>query len=448
MAVLRLLCSVLFAAAFACVASAPLAAQAQTPPAPEISEALSADIGKLRTFADAKDYASALALLDRLLPSTPAAGYDRYLLSQFRARILLEQNRYAEAIAPLETALALADTPGFATEASRAESLFLLAQLHHQRAAEAKDAASRRSSFDRAAGYLARWESRIPKPTTEGRLFAADLAYRRATLDPDRPDAALLDSARRAAEDGLALRLDPPSDLYTLLLASLQQRGENARVAEILELRVARKPDDAGLWRQLVSTYLALAADAAPDEREIARQNLRALLAIERAQDRGLLATPADRFNRVALLVGLRRFDDAAVLLEKGLADGTLDNNRRNWELLISAHQQAGRSDAARVALEKAVRALPDDARLEFSLAQFHYADGRLADTRRHLENALAKPSLENPGQALLFLAYVAYEQKDYAYAERRVREAASRPDAKKEDIARLSQAIAEASKK
>lgn len=437
MTALRSLSSVLCAAALACAASA------QTAPAPGISETVAADLGKLRAFTEAKDYASALSLVDRLLPA--ASGYDRYLLSQLKARILLEQNRYSEAVAPLEAALALSDTPGFAAESARSESLFLLAQLYQQRAAEVKDTAARRAAFDRASDYLARWETRIQKPTAEGRLFAANLLYQRATLDPDRPDSVLLDASRRAAEDGLALRLDPPSDLCTLLLAALQQRGEHARVAEILELRVARKPDDAGLWRQLVSTYLALAADAAPNEREAARLNLRALLAIERAQDRGLLATPTDRFNRVALLVGLRQFDSAIALIDKGLADGTLENTRRNWELLVAACQQAGRTDAAIASLGKAARALPADARFEFSLAQLHYADGRLAEARRHLENALAKPSLENPGQTLLFLAYVDYELKDYAEAERRVREAADRPDAKKEDVARLAQAVAEA---
>ncbi len=432
-----------FLFAFVTALFAGVSASAQT--APQISGAIVADLGKLRELTEAKSYPPALALIDRLLGTVRPESYDRALLSQIKAQILLTDGRYTEAIAPLEDALRLAErNPAFLPDATTLESLFLLAQLHQQAASENKDLATQRAALARASEYLRRWQTRAPAPTPEGQRFAASLLYQRATLDPDRIDEALLDEAQRAAREGLVLQLQPPADLYVLLLASHQQRGENAEAAELLELLLQKTPDNLGYWQQLVSSYLALAASA-KYEREADAHNLRALLSLERAQARGLLDSPKEHFNRVALLLNLRQLDPAIALLEKGLVDGTLENTRRNWELLANAYQQAAREPEAVSALQRAVAALPADGQLEFTLAQLFYAAGRIADARRHLERAVEKGSLATPGQAHLFLAYTAYELQDHAAAARHARDAAAFDDVKKEDLARLTQAISEA---
>lgn len=421
-----------------------LAASAQPAPQPGVSEKLAAELGKLRDFTEARSFAPALVLIDRLLAASSPDSYDFTLLSQIKAQIFLNEARYADAIPPLEAALANGERLGHLPASQLADTCFLLAQLHQQQGTEAKDPARRRALLDKSADLLARWQSRIQKPTTEGRLFAASLHYQRATLDPDRLDTDALAASLRAAEEGLLLQTRPPASLYVLILAALQQRQDHAGAADFLEILVEKNPANAAYWQQLAGTYLALAA-AAPGEREAARLNLRALLAIERAQARGHLASPKDNFNRVALYLALRQFDPAISLLEKGLADGTLDNTRRNWELLANSYQQTRRAPQAVAALEKSVKALPSDGQLEFALAQLHYAAGRLPETRDRLERAVAKGSLEKPGQARLFLAYVAYEQKDTEAAARWVKDAAAFDDVKKEDLARLSKAIDEA---
>jgi tetratricopeptide (TPR) repeat protein len=131
--------------------------------------------------------------------------------------------------------------------------------------------------------------------------------------------------------------------------------------------------------------------------------------------------------------------------METGLAEGSLENTRRNWELLATSCQQAGHDTRAIASLEKAVKALPEEGQLEFILAQVLYAGTRLDDARRHLESAVQKGRLDKPGQTRLFLAYAAYELHDHDSALRWVRDAAAFDDVKKEDAARLSKAIDEA---
>lgn len=59
----------------------------------------------------------------------------------------------------------------------------------------------------------------------------------------------------------------------------------------------------------------------------------------------------------------------------------------------------------------------------------------------------MRKGSLDKPGQSRLFLAYVAYELKDFPAAAGAARDAAAYDDVKKDDLARLNQAIAAATK-
>ncbi len=226
-----------------------------------------------------------------------------------------------------------------------------------------------------------------------------------------------------------------------LLLAALQQQGDLPRVAELLELLVRRQPDSANYWQQLAGSYYALAAES-KKEADIGRYNLRALLTLERAQARGLLNSPKENYAVVALCFTLQQFDRAISLLEAGLKAGTIESSRRNWELLASSYQQTSREPRALASLEKAVARLPEDGQLEFTLAQTLYAGARVADARRHLELALQKGGLAKPGQAHLFLAYLAFELQDFAAAGQQALAAAAFDDVKKDDLARLTGAI------
>lgn len=425
------------------VLGAPGLAPAQTP-APELSQKVSAELGKLRDLIEAKNYVASLALINRLFPAAAKDSYDRTLLSQIKAQIFLTEGRYTDAIAPLKEALRIGESRGHFSATTLPDSLFLLAQLHQQQASELKNAARQRTLLDQAIAYLNRWRTKVTKSTVEAELFTASLYYQRATLTPERVDAKALGEARLAAEEGLLLKTQPPASLYVFLLAIHQQRGELAEAAELLELLVEKNPDTAGNWQQLTSTYLTLASNSS-NEREGDRHRLRALLSIERAQARGFLATPAEHFNVVALLLGLRQLEPAIALLEQGLADGRLESTRRNWELLASAYQQTRRDPLAIATLEKAVRALPEEGQLEFTLAQLHYAGTRIKEARNHLKLAIKKGRLDKPGQARLFLAYVSYELQDHKDALRWARDAAKFDDVKKEDLTRLTQAINEA---
>lgn len=420
-------------------------AYAQTPaPAKELSEAVSGKLGELRTLTDVKDYTKALVLLDQLVATAPDPSFDLAIVSQVRGQVLIAQGRYAEALRALEKAYDLSERHGFFEARVQLETLYLLSQLNYQLAGENKDAARQKAGFEKAYAQVTEWLRRTPSPTMEARLFAASILYGQATAGAGAPDTALLQRAGREAEQGFYLQTKPSEQARFLVLATQQQLNENLAAAETLELLVEQVPASAQYWQQLAAIYFGLASEAR-SEAETRRYNLRALLTLERAQARGLLNGPKENFTVVGILFNLRQYDRAIDVLEKGLSAGTLENSRRNWEMLASAYQQQHRDELAVGALNRAVVAFPKDGQLEFTLGQLHYALDQTETARRHLESAVAKGNLERPGQTRFTLAYLAFEQHRFDEAAKWIEAAGKFPDVPADDVARLSRAVEEA---
>lgn len=341
-----------------------------------LGDKTAARLGELRDLSAAKNYLAALALADRLLADAPAGSYDLFVLSQVRAQLLVAQERYADAIEPLETSLALADAHPFLDARPKLELLYLLAQLHAQLASAEKSPAVQRAGFDRAEAHLRRWLAETPAPTPEAQLFAASVLYNRAEAESASSAARRqgFADALAAAGRGLALSVRPAEQLYVLRLAALQQLGDLAAAADTLELLVEKFPDRPAYWSQLLAAHLNLAA-AAPDDRAARPEWLRALLTLERAQQRGLLTTPADRYTLAALCHNLGQPARAIALLEADLA-GPLATDRRAWELLVRSYQQAHDAPRALAALERAAARFPTDEPFARALTQLRAQAG------------------------------------------------------------------------
>ncbi len=340
-------------------------------------------LGELRDFTDAKNYPAALSLTDDLLALAAPDSYDAFVLSQVRAQIFLTQGRPADALPPLEASLRLADTHPFLDARPRLDLVYLVAQVAAQLATVAPDAATQRARFDQAGVLIRRWlvEAPLAAPGLRGEggtvladahLFAASVLYNGA-LAATPPNPAQFTAALTEAGQGLALTVHPGEQFYVLMLASLQQLGDLARVAELLELLVSQHPANASYWQQLAATYLHLAAEA-QDARAIRREQLRSLLALERAQGHGFLKAPADQYNLAGLYFNLGQPGQTIALLEPGLAAGLLAPDRRAWELLVRACQQSHQDARALAALEKAVARFPADTAFQLALTRLREA--------------------------------------------------------------------------
>lgn len=417
-----------------------------SPPPPEISAKVAAKLGELKPLLDAKNYDGILALIDPFLAVAETPDYDRAVLSQLKAQVLLTQGRSVPAIAPLETALTLSDRHGYFDKTITLELVYLLCQIHYQQGAEATALPAQQAAVGKAADYLDRWLRESPERSPDGQAFAASLLYTQGTLDPDKPDLEKIAAAQAEAEEGLRLSTRPKEPLYLVILAAAQHQEKLGKMGDLLELLVEKHPDNATYWQQLLAVYLAQSAGEA-DPKEARRVQVRAALTLERAQARGLMDTPKDRFNRVGIYFNLQRFDRASALLETGLAEGRIESTRGNWELLASAYQQTGRQEKAVATLTHAAGLFPKEGQIEHALAQVYYAQEQREPAYRHLQLAATKGNLEKPGQTYLLLGYLAYELTRYDEAVAWVSQARETGQIRPDEVAKLFKAIDEAVK-
>ena len=424
------------------------AAEEQGPPGlnEKVSEALQQ---KVKPLLDAKNWDGAMAVIDSVLVDLDPNGYDTAFLSDIKAKIFLQKNDYASAIAPMETTLRLADAnKNFFDKKTILDVVYFLAQIYYQEGTSSKDPTVQKNYFNKSSAYIKRWLQTTPKKNQEASLFYASILYNQAVVNPDKVDLDLIKRVQTEVKEGLLTSLKPKEGFYVLLLASLQQIGDLAGSAEVLEQMVKVKPDNRTYWLQLLATYLNLGGGTEKDEQKSRESFARAINTMERAQALGLMQTPKDNYNLVTMYYNAGQFGRATDLLYSGLKSGAIESDLKNWQLLAYSYQQIGRDAQAIAVLKEAGTAFPTG-QIEFQIGQIYsQMDNRTAEAYAYYSKAVEKGGLEKPHSAYMFLAYTAFELEKFDEALAAINQTIGSPDGQKDAQApRLKQAIEDAVK-
>jgi tetratricopeptide (TPR) repeat protein len=447
-------------AVFFCAGFVP--ARADGKPAAELSEATSDKLQDLKGLEDANKMDEALALVDSLLATAAPNSYDQALLSRIKATYLFRKNdpgsRFA-AIEPLQTALNLSETYGF-FEAKDAQLLrFYIANLCYERGASSKDTAAQLADYKIARAMMERWiEVAKTDPTARpslapasdslenAEIFEAQLLYTMAEMDPKHVDLELIKSSLAETEEGLRAAAIPNENLYVLKLATLQQTGDYADAADVLELILKDKPDNKAYWQQLSAFYATLAGDAEKekDSQKAFEYNLRAIITIERAHKYGAMNKPEDNFELFSLYFNIGQYQQGAELLENGLRDGSIKGSQKNWALLADAYRQLHKDLKAVDILHEAAQLFPENGQFNFDAAQIFYGMDKTADALADIQACASKGGGDQPAQAWLFYAYLAIELQKFELAGQAVESAAKCPHSASDEktIASLREAV------
>jgi len=403
--------------AFAAVT--PVFSTAQEAPKKELSDQVSEGLGKLRplTEGDDKNFAEALILINGLLLNAAPGSYDQVVLNQIKVQILLSDTKYAEAIQPMELALSVGKANNFIAEKQYLEFTQILSQLYFQEATGTKDTAIRDSYLTKAYNTIQIYLKANPNPTADSIAYAATMIYTQATLDGEKTDAKLVKEARDLATKGLLLTIKPRENFYVLILAALQQDNKNVEAAEILELLVTQNPTSKQYWQQLQATYLTLANDAAATAEEALSWNVRTIVTIERAQKLGILDTPRDHFNMVGILMNIQQFEQAIIMMEKGLENEKIELTQTNFEYLASSYQQVYKPLKAIEVLGRAAKMSPAEGELDYRISNIYYSLDKIKEAYSYGNSALKKGQLKNAPVTQLFVAYLAFELKKFEEA-------------------------------
>ncbi len=414
---------------------------------PPTSEALS----KVKDLTDAKNWDGALKLLQDQLPNVSPTSYDTAMLDEVISKIQMQKGDYTNALLNMEAAVKLADSYNYIDASEVQELVYYLALMYNQEASTLKSPALQAQYLAKSTDYAKRWLDHSDKPAQDPQrlevmLFYVNVLYNRAVLNPAVPDLKLMKQCVTEIEKCLQSINHPKETFYILLLAALQQEGNFARSAEVLEFLVKQYPAKKDYWSQLVPIYLNLAFDKDPERAR--DNNIRAILTIERAQALGFMRTPKDNYTLVGVYFNVGQFGKATELLHNGLKSGAIESLQSNWELLAYSYQQVDKPYQAIDALKEAARHFPKSGQIDYQIAQIYYSLEKPQDAFQSLESAVAKGHLDKPYVVYNFQAYVAYELNKFDEALVAVDKAIASPGSEKEpQLPRLKQAIEDALK-
>jgi tetratricopeptide (TPR) repeat protein len=393
-----------------------LRAQDDTAPkeeAPQLTDATGDGLTKLDPVVKAKDWDGAIRMVENLIQEAKPDSYDQVFLKEMEAQIYTQKGDYPSAIAPLESALAMADAHHYFTNKQETETLYFLSQLYYQQADGAKnDRELQAAALGKAIIYIERWLAITPKPPEDIAVYYAQVLYSAAVAkDPSHPDAALLSRARAEFEKVLTMSVHPKDSLYIYLLAIIQQQFDYVHAAEYFELLLSRNPANKNYWQDLSTLYMALAQDPKDkDERKIRQYNIRAINTFERAQAQGFLKSPRDNFTLFTLYYNIGQYGIAADLLHEGLKSGNIEPDLSNYLLLAASYQQINQDFTAIEVLKEAAERMPKNGEIEFKIAQVYQQLDNNKEAFNHAKVAIDKGGLAKAQQTYMFLAYMAYE--------------------------------------
>lgn len=332
--------------------------------------------------------------------------------------------------------------------------------------------------------------------------FRAFLAFEREDVDAaisayetilglpfeDMPDGLINSTMRNLAtlyvqeeqyEQGLQTFMDwmdlptvtPTSDDYYLLASIYYQMGEFADGVPAIEQAIAIANGNGEIgdeaWYQLLYVFyfeleqidqvietlsfmvenwtkrehvVALAGQLSSQGRE---QETLALF--EAAYEAGWLDRGTDLVQLANLLLNGEAPYKAAVLLDEGLNDGTIESTLQNWRLLAQAYQLAMEHERAIPALQRA-STLADDGDVDQLLAQSYQQLGRWDECAEAARSALDRGGLERTDYVYMQLGNCLLSLKEYQGARAAFEQAADDErlaDAARQWIAYVDDAVA-----
>jgi tetratricopeptide (TPR) repeat protein len=209
-----------------------------------------------------------------------------------------------------------------------------------------------------------------------------------------------------AAERAVNLTPDPREGWLSLLAHAYYLAKDPARMASTLERLVERVPTRKSYWMLLSAAYLELGRD----------EEARSL--VQLAHRQGLLDQDREVRALARLLLASGLPYDAAIALEKGMADGVVPGQADSYELLTNCFLQAREGERALGPLARGAE-LAEGAQLHMLLGKVHLQRERFEEALAALNQGLGKATSDQRGRVYLLIGVAQLGAKRLDEAER-----------------------------
>lgn len=327
------------------------------------------------------DLDGAIERLDTLLEMRLSA-YEEALIHQAYGFAYAQQGNYARAMASFEMCLAIDALPNLANQGM----LYSLAGLY-----------ANEGQLQKAVDTMSTWFSFAEEPVPADAYMLVGSSY--AQLEQ-------LGSALPYVQEANA-RAQTPSESWHMLELSIHfdpavMDFESA--VELLRDMVVLWPDNARYWEMLASAYLELQDDP------------NALATLMVAYKQGMVDEGPKLLNLVRLNLFLELSYEAGQILETELANGRIEENEDNLELLLSAWESAREYTRAVAVIDK-LAPLTGDGEYYMRKAHLLVEQGDWTGVIEATAQALEAGGLETTGQVLVLKGMAHAELGDYDLA-------------------------------
>ncbi len=360
---------------------------------PAMRERVYQPLAQAQECSEAEDMQCARELLDRVREMDDLNSYEVANMWNIYAFIYFSQDNYPEAIRAYENLLLQEELPiGLETT-----TMYSLATLYVQQ-----------ERYQEGLDMLDRWFDLSDAPSPEPYILKAQIHFRLEQfaegVEP------ILTALEIAAEQGR----DPQEGWYQLLNVFYFEQEDYANVIATLTILAETWPK---------KDYVVQLAGIFGQEGE---ENA-ALALYEASYEVGWLDRSAEFVTLAQMLLNADIPFKAAIVLQEGLDEGTIESTAANWRLLAQSWQLAHEDELALPALVRA-SSLAEDGNLDHRLAQSYANLARWDECVESARQALRRGDLNREDQANLLLGNCLVELKEYSEA-RNAFEAAARDE-------------------
>lgn len=340
-----------------------------------------------------EDQAEAQKMGEELLASTKTKGYMRAFISRVMADIRLEQDDVQGSIDYLKAAI---DADALSND-QHYQTMLVLAQtlINEDRAEEGL------AVFDRMVA-----ETKTDNP--DYLIIKANALYQLERY----PEALELTKRLVAASP------EPKPSWQRLLVAMYAQTEQPLEAAKVLKTLIAADPTDKALRTNLAGMY------------QEAGDNEAAAAVLDQMRTEGLLTTDRDYRALYSLYANMEGHDaDVIATINEGLQKGILEPNAQAYTILAQTYYFSDKIPEAIAAYKKAAE-LATDGTPTMNLASIYASEGRYAEAKTTVKEALAK-GLPAPGRAWVLLGQIEHNMGNRAATAAAMKEAAKYPETK-----------------
>ena len=346
---------------------------------PSMSEKVYNKLTEAQELIEAKNYDAGLAALNDLAKEPKLSDYEKAQLYNYFAYTYFTLERYEDAIYSYEVVLSQPDLP----EALETNSLYTLAQLYFII-----------ENYRKAVDIINRWFTLTEKPTENAYMLLGQGYYQleeyKNSLEPLKKAYAMVKG-----------RGDTPKEnLLLLLRVNYFNLNDYGNMLDVLKELVEYYPKPE-YWLTMAGTYSEL--------KRLDKQ----MSILEALYEAGQLQRGNQQLNLANLYMLHEAPYKAAVLLEKGMEEGKIEENIRNLRLLSQAWLQSQESEKSLPPLIEAAR-LSKDGELNMRIAQAYINLYRYEEAVEALRTAFKKGGLKRADQANIMLGLALFEIQNF----------------------------------